>query len=151
MARMHSRKKGKSGSKKPIKKDVPAWSRYKGTEIELLITKLAKEEKTSSQIGMILRDSYGVPDSKLITQKKITKVLEEKKLAKELPEDLMALIKRAFTIRKHMEENKHDYTGLRGLQLTESKIGRLTKYYKKTGKLPQTWKYDPARIRLYIE
>ena len=131
MARMHSRKKGKSGSKKPIKKSVPVWSRYKSNEVELLITKLAKEEKSGSQIGMILRDSYGIPDIKSVTKKKIGRILKEKDLVKDIPEDLMALIKKVFLIRKHMEENKHDYTGLRGLQLTESKIKRLTKYYKR--------------------
>ena len=151
MARMHSRAKGKSGSKKPIKKSSPVWSRYKSNEIELLITKLAKEGKTASQIGMLLRDSYGIPDIKTVTKKKITKILEEKGLVKEFPDDLMALIKKAFIIRKHMEENKHDYTGLRGLQLTESKINRLTKYYKKQNRLAKDWKYDPAKIRLYIE
>ena len=35
MARMHSGKKGKSGSKKPSKKKVHAWIRYKPKEIEL--------------------------------------------------------------------------------------------------------------------
>ena len=52
MARMHSRKKGQSGSKKPLKKEKPTWIRYKPAEIELLIVKLAKEGKTSSEIGI---------------------------------------------------------------------------------------------------
>ena len=101
MARMHSRKKGKSGSKKPIKKSVPVWSRYKSNEVELLITKLAKEEKSGSQIGMILRDSYGIPDIKSVTKKKIGRILKEKDLVKDIPEDLMALIKKVFLIRKY--------------------------------------------------
>ena len=43
MARMHSRKKGKHGSKKPAKKSTPSWTRYKPKEIEMLIAKLAKD------------------------------------------------------------------------------------------------------------
>ena len=62
MARMHSRKRGKAGSKKPMKKVLPLWVRYKSKELELLIVKLAKEGKTPSQIGVILRDTYGIPD-----------------------------------------------------------------------------------------
>ena len=50
MARMHSRKHGKSGSKKPVKKSLPVWLSYRPQEAELLIAKLAKEEKTSYEI-----------------------------------------------------------------------------------------------------
>ncbi len=151
MARMHSRKKGQSGSKKPLKKEKPTWIRYKPMEIELLIVKLAKEGKTSSEIGIILRDIYGVPDVKLIIGKHISKILDEKKLLKELPEDLIALMKRAIFIKKHLERNHHDMTAKRGLQLTDSKIKRLIKYYKKSGKIHVEWKFDPAKLKMYTE
>lgn len=148
---MHSRKRGKSSSTKPSKKALPAWVKYKPKEVELLIVKYAKEGKTASQIGLYLRDEYGIPDVKLITQKSITKILEEKKLAKDIPEDMMALIKKAVMVRKHLEENAKDMPAKRGLQLTEAKIMRLVKYYKSTKKLPADWKYDPKKVRLYVE
>lgn len=151
MARMHSGKKGKSSSKKPLVKTKQSWLRYSSREIEMLVVKLAKEGKPASMIGLVLRDSYGVPDVKIITEKSITLILKEKKLAPKIPEDLMALIKKSITIRKHMEENKQDMTALRGLQLTESKIKRLVKYYKKKKKLPVDWKYDVKSIKLYAE
>lgn len=148
---MHSRKRGKSGSKKPVKKAVPSWVRYKPKEAEMLIVKLAKEGKTPSQIGMVLRDTYGIPDIRTVMKKKISKILDEKKLLKQIPEDLMALMKKAIAVRKHLEANKQDKSAIRGRQLTDSKINRLVKYYKKTNKLPEDWKYDPNRLRLYIE
>ena len=151
MARMHSRRKGKAGSKKPAKKAAPSWLRYKTKEIELLIVKLAKEGKTPSQIGTYLRDVYGMPDVSVIAKKRVTDILKEKKLLKEIPEDLMALMKKAVTLRKHLEENKKDRTALRGLQLTESKIKRIVKYYKRTKKLSVDWKYEPGKISLYLE
>ena len=151
MTRMHSKSKGKSGSKKPLKKTAASWIRYKPKEIELLILKLAKEGKTSSQIGLVLRDTYGIPDVKKITEKKITTILSEKKLMPTLPEDLTNLIKRDIALRKHLERNNKDETAKRGLTLTESKIKRLVKYYKQTGKLAEEWKYEPKRIRFYIE
>jgi len=151
IARMHSRKRGKSGSKKPVKKAVPSWVRYKPKEAEMLIVKLAKEGKTPSQIGMVLRDTYGIPDIRTVMKKKISKILDEKKLLKQIPEDLMALMKKAIAVRKHLEANKQDKSAIRGRQLTDSKINRLVKYYKKTNKLPEDWKYDPNRLRLYIE
>lgn len=151
MARMYSRNKGKSGSTKPIKKSIPTWLRYKPKEVELLITKLAKEGKTASQIGTTLRDVYGIPDVKLVTKKTITSILKEKKLAKDIPEDLMALIKKAILIKKHLESNKQDQPAKRGLTLTESKINKLISYYKKTNALPIDWKYEPDRIRFLID
>ena len=75
MARMHSRDKGKSGSTKPLKK-IPSWSPYKGKEVEKLVIKYSKAGKSSSEIGMILRDCYGIHSVKDLTEKKITQILE---------------------------------------------------------------------------
>lgn len=151
MARMYSRKRGKAGSKKPIKRTIPLWVRYKPKEVEMLIMKLTKEGHTSSKIGAILRDTYGIPDAKFLCKKKISKIMEEKGVKKEIPEDIIALIKRAISIRKHLEENKKDEVAHRGLTLTESKIKRLVKYYKKTGKVASEWKYEPERAGFFVE
>ena len=151
MARKYSRKHGKSGSKKPIKKTLPVWLRYKPNEVEILIVKLAKEEKSSSEIGIILRDTYGIPDVRTLCKKKISQILIEKKTAPELPDDLTALIRKSVAIRKHTETNNKDETAKRGLTLTESKIKLLTKYYKKSGKLDSEWKFDPERAGFYTK
>ena len=118
MARMHSRKRGTSKSTRPTKKNVPVWFRYKPKEIEFLIVKLAKEGKTPSQVGLVLRDTYGIFDASLVAKKSVTQILKEKKLLKTVPEDLTALIKKSISLKKHLEENKHDQPAIRGLQLT---------------------------------
>ncbi len=151
MARMHSRRKGKSGSKKPIKKVLPSWTRYKPKEIELIIVKLAKEGKTTAEIGIILRDTYGIPSIKLLIGKRVNKLLKEKNVVKELPEDLTALIKKNVLIEKHLEKNTKDEVAIRGRGLTQSKIGRLVKYYKNAGKIPADWKYDRKRANILAE
>ena len=151
MARMYSRKKGRSGSTRPKTKQVPAWVRYSAKEAEMLVIKLAKEKKTASQIGLILRDTYGIPDVKSLTGKSISALLKEKKMQPSLPEDLMALIKKNISIRKHLEENKQDQVGKRGLLLCDSKIKRLVKYYQSSGVLPAGWTYDSEKVRLLIE
>jgi len=150
MARMYSGRKGKSGSTKPSKITRLSWVRYKPNEIELLIAKLAKEGKTSSQIGLFLRDVYGIPNIKQVIVKNVTTILKEKNILSKIPEDLMALIKRSITLKKHLESNKHDVPAKRGLELTESKIRKLVKYYKKTKKLEKDWKYDPDKIKILI-
>ncbi len=151
MAKMHSRGRGNSGSKKPLKAAKPTWVRYKPKEIELLVSKLAKEGKTSSEIGIILRDSYGVPSVKMLVGKRINELLKEKKLLPELPEDVIALMKRSVIVKKHLEANKQDMAALRGLQLTDSKIKRLVKYYKRVGTIQPDWKYDPSAVKRYTE
>ena len=151
MARRYSRKKGKAGSKKPSKKAIPLWVRHNPKEVEMLVMKLAKEGNTSSNIGAILRDTYGIPDVELLCKKKISKIMEEKGIKPELPEELVALIKKAVLIRKHLEENKKDEVAHRGLILTESKIKRLVKYYKRVGKLLSEWKYEPERAGFFTE
>ncbi len=151
MARMHSRKKGKSGSKKPAKLTTPTWVSLKPKEVEMLVFKYAKEGKSLSKIGLFLRDEYGVPSVKALTGKTVKQLLAEKKILPEIPEDLMALMRKAVLIRKHQEENRKDQSAKHGLQLTESKINRLAKYYKRTGAIPTTWKYDPEKIKIYVE
>jgi small subunit ribosomal protein S15 len=151
MARMYSRKKGKSGSKKPAKKSSPSWMTYKPKEIEHIILKLHKEGKLTSEIGVIMRDMYGIPNVKAVTKKKISAILKEKGLAPNIPEDLMSVIKSNIAIRKHLEDNKTDQVAKRGLEIAESKIKKLVSYYKKTKVLPEDWSYDPEKIRLLIE
>ncbi len=152
MARMHARRKGKSGSTHMIGRDKhPDWSSLKPREIESHIIDLAKKDKSTSEIGIRLRDQYAVPDVKIATGKKISRILEENKIHSEIPEDLKNLIRRALQIREHLEINRKDITNKRNLQLTESKIRRLVKYYRSTKKLSQDWKYDPKQAKLMFE
>jgi small subunit ribosomal protein S15 len=149
MARMHSRRKGKSKSSKPVgKKQV--WVRYESKEVQVLVQKLAKEGLTASEIGLNLRDSYGIPDTKKITKKSISKILIDSKLNPPLPQDLVDLIKRDISLEQHRENNKKDMTAKRGSILTVSKIKRLAKYYKKKGTLPIKWEYQRDQAKLLI-
>lgn len=147
---MHSRKKGKSGPTKPSKPSVTAWSR-EPKEIEALVIKLAKAENQPSKIGMILRDSYGIPDVQTVTKKKIVQILIENKAAPKLPEDLRALVAKYVATAKHMEQNRKDMGALRGLQLLSSKIGRTAKYYKRKKMLPAEWHFEPSKAKLLLE
>ena len=55
MARINARRKGKSGSTRPIdRKKHPDWSSLNPREVEARIAELAKLGKSTSEIGMIL-------------------------------------------------------------------------------------------------
>ena len=49
-----------------------------------------------------------------------------------------------------MVENHMDLHNKRALQLTESKIRRLVKYYHNTGVLPMDWVYSPSTAEILI-
>ncbi len=129
----------------------PEWIEYSNEEIEELILKLRKEGNSTSLIGIILRDQYGIPDVKLITGKKITKILQDHGQELDYPEDLMNLIKRAVNIRDHLEENPKDLHTRRGLRIIESRIRRLVAYYVREGVLPEGWRYEPRSAALLVK
>ncbi|MEM2135331.1 MAG: 30S ribosomal protein S15 [Candidatus Jordarchaeaceae archaeon] len=150
MARMHSKSKGKSGSTRPPVLKPPEWFDRTPEWVTDKIIELGKAGQPPSMIGLILRDQYGVPLVKAIIGKSITQVLAENGLAPSMPEPLTNLIKKAVTIRKHLEENPKDLHSKRGLQETESKIHRLSKYYKRRKILPPDWRYEPERAATLI-
>ncbi|MCD6549508.1 30S ribosomal protein S15 [Candidatus Micrarchaeota archaeon] len=151
MARMHSRKKGRSASKPPKTKVAPEWVKMSSHEVEDLVVSLAKQGHNPTTIGLILRDEYGIPSVKRICNKSITQILEENGLKPELPDDLVNLMRKAVRVRKHLENNKHDVHNRVKLRHIESKIRRLVKYYTRTKRLPADWRYDPDTAALLVK
>ncbi|URE09558.1 40S ribosomal protein [Musa troglodytarum] len=132
MGRMHSRGKGISSSALPYKRTPPSWLKISAAEVEESICKFSKKGLTPSQIGVILRDSHGIAQVKSVTGNKILRILKAHGLQPGIPEDLYFLIKKAVAIRKHLERNKKDKDSKFRLILVESRIHRLTRYYKRT-------------------
>ena len=142
MGRMYGNGKGISKSSLPYKKRAPRWLNIESSDIIKQIEALAKKGYKPSQIGVILRDNFAIPQSRLITGGKILRILRKKNLAPQIPEDLYSLMKRAVSIRKHIEKNRSDKDSKFRLILVESKIHRLVRYYKLTKNIPSTWRYD---------
>lgn len=140
---MPKQEKGKSHETRPVSKRAPSWCKYQSEEVEALIVKLAKEGNSASRIGTILRDQYSVPLSKPITGKRILKIMKENKFAPAFPEDLASLLKKAESLALHLEKNRTDLYNRRALQLIEAKIHKLSRFYKKEGIVPASWKYEP--------
>ncbi|MBI4017457.1 MAG: 30S ribosomal protein S15 [Candidatus Aenigmarchaeota archaeon] len=151
MARIYSRKHGKSGSKRPVRKTSPKWVRYKADETEQLVLKFAKEGRSSADVGSILRDEYGVPNVRELTGKRIAEIMIANGIYPKMPEDLFNLMKRAVAIMTHLAVHKHDPFAMRGLEITESKIRRLGKYYVRKGRLPEGWIYNREQAKLLVK
>jgi small subunit ribosomal protein S15 len=150
LARMHTRRKGQSGSKKPLRSEPPKWSNTNKEEIENIIQQLASQGKSSSEMGMILRDRYGVPDVTLVTGKKIGTIMKERNVAPKIPEDLNNLIVKVLELKKYVDRNPKDVHNKRSLNNMESKIRRLQKYYHREGVLPADWSYSIQRAEMLI-
>ncbi|MEM2842057.1 MAG: 30S ribosomal protein S15 [Thermoproteota archaeon] len=142
MARLYSHRHGKSHSNRPILITKPSWVQLDASQVEELVVKLAKEGMKKSLIGITLRDQYGVPSVKAVTGKRIGQILKEKKVTAYDMEDLKDLIRQADEMKKHLERYKADRLARHSLQLLESKIRRLVRYYKDNGLLPPDWKYE---------
>ncbi len=152
MARMHTKKRGKSKSRKPV---VDMGLRPEGVmpneEIEEKISGYIKKGIEPRLIGQYLKDEYKVPYIKQVLGKRLTAVMNEKGYEPEFPQDLMDLMKRAVNVRIHLSNNKQDVHNKLRLNRIESKIWRLTKYYKKEGRLDKDWKYDPEKAALIVK
>jgi small subunit ribosomal protein S15 len=150
LARLHSKKHGKSGSRRPAAAKAPSWVKYAPEEVTDLVEKLSKEGLTEPRIGQLLRDQYGIPHVKLVTGKTLTQILVEKGRAPQYPRDLLDLIKRAVNMRQHLKNNSRDIHNRTKLSHVESKIRRLVKYYRGR-RLPEGWAYDPEQAALLVK
>lgn len=69
MGRLHSNGKGISASAVPYSRNPPSWLKTTPDQVVDQICKLAKKGATPSQIGVVLRDSHGIAQVKIVTGK----------------------------------------------------------------------------------
>ena len=151
MARMHSKGKGTSGSSKPNNDTAPSWSESDKGTVEELILKYANEGHSSAKIGSLLRDMHAVPDVRLVMGERISQTLSRNNLDSTYPEDMMNLMRKALSLIDHLSSNKKDLHNRRQLELCESRLRRLAKYYVRTGRISSTWTYKRDQLRLMVE
>ena len=144
MGRMHAPGKGISQSALPYRRSVPSWLKLTADDVKEQIKKLGKKGMTPSQIGIILRDSHGIAQVRFVNGNKILRIMKAVGLKPDIPEDLYFLIKKAVSIRKHLERNRKDIDSKFRLILIESRIHRLSRYYKIKSVLPPNWKYESS-------
>lgn len=76
---------------------------YRNSEVSI---SLLTTDNLFHCLGVILRDSHGVAQVRFVAGNKILRILKSKGMAPEIPEDLYHLIKKAVTMRKHLERNR---------------------------------------------
>jgi len=151
MARIHAKRKGQHGSTRPLLSKNPEWVPIEADEILEFVVKMHSEGYSAAAIGGRLRDLYGVPNVRLATGRSVGQILKAKGVTRDIPEDLRALMKRAVNLQVHVKGNPKDNSNHRGLQLIESKIRRLSRYYKNEGVLPADWDYSLKDAELQVK
>jgi len=151
MARLHAHRKGKSGSTRPFLKANPEWVAMEKADVEDAIFRLHQEGLPAAAIGVRLRDGFGVPSVRLATGRSVSAILKSKGAKTAIPDDLAGLIKRATSLQAHLKDHRKDLSNKRGLQLIESKIRRLSRYYKERGVLPADWDYSLKLADLQVK
>lgn len=151
MAKLHSRKKGKSGTKRPKSRVSPDWVDADLNKLKQLIVKMAKEGVPPSKIGLVLRNDYAIPNITALLGVSLTAFLKKENASPEYPEDLITLIRKAVRMREHIKAANKDTHNKVKLKHVESKINRLVSYYRKTGVLPSDWTYDPEKVALLVK
>ncbi len=100
------------------------WSDKKPKEIESLIIELHKKSNTPEKIGLILRDKYGIPKTKKLIGKRISKIIKEAK--EEIVPEKKGVQGKIEKLEKHIKLNKHDYPAKRSLNKKQWVIHSLS-------------------------
>ena len=105
----------------------PVWLKYSEEEVKEIILKIAEKTPgiTTEKIGLLLRDNYGIPTTKIYGFK-IGDVL--KKAKKYESADLKNLSTKLAKILKHIGTNKQDQKTKRSLILTKAKLKKVNEY-----------------------
>ncbi len=110
------------------KLEKPVWLKYTKDEVKEIILKLADKGLTAEKIGLVLRDQYGIPKTKIYNFK-ISQVLKEKNKFEE-PSKLN-LDKKTKKIIEHYKKNKQDKKAEHALIITKTKLKKIKDYLKK--------------------
>jgi len=105
--------------------EKPAWLKMKEQDIIKIIAELS-EKYQPAQIGLVLRDNYGIPTTK-IYGKKLLSYLKE--LGKNTNPELENAGKKVERMKEHLKSNVTDRKAKHKLQKAQSRLNVLKKYY----------------------
>lgn len=151
MSRIHSGRKGRAGSHRPYPVVRPEWVTVSSEDTVAQAVQLAKGGRSAALVGQMLRDGAGIPSVRAVTGKPLATLLEENGLRPEIPDDLQSLLRRVVHLQRHLETHPSDLANKRGLNLLESRIRRLARYYRQRRRIPESWRYSAAGAALQVE
>ena len=105
--------------------EKPTWVKMKEPGLKKIIAELT-EKHSPSKVGLILRDQYGIPTTKVFG-KKLKAYLKE--LGIETNEDLENAQKKVDNLKEHLKSNITDKSAKHKLQKAQSRLNITQKYF----------------------
>ena len=112
------------------KLEKPTWLKIKEPELKKIIAELS-EKHSPSKVGMILRDQYAIPTTK-IYGKKLKAYLKELGIHKN--EDLENAGKKVERMKEHLKNNITDKRAKHKFQRAQARLNITRKYFKRQNK-----------------
>jgi len=108
----------------------PSWLKLNEEELKKIIVELS-ERYDAPKIGLVLRDQYGIPTTR-VYGKKLSVYLSE--INKNSRPELKNAEKKTEKLKKHLVKNVTDKKAKHKLQKAESRLNLVRKYFKKRDK-----------------
>ncbi len=103
----------------------PTWVKMKEPELKKLVAELS-EKYAPSQVGIVLRDQYGIPTTKIFG-KKLKAYYKD--LGIEYNEDLINAEKKVDNLKEHLKTNITDRKSKHKLQKAQARLNITKKYF----------------------
>jgi small subunit ribosomal protein S15 len=114
-------------------KEKPLWMKLTDEDINAIVVKLAKQGLTSEKIGLQLRDTYGLPTTR-VTGKKLGQILKENNLYEDSTQS--NLEKKEKRVVAHLGKHKQDQRAKRSMIIIRARIAKYEKYKKRKNAEP---------------
>ena len=107
--------------------DKPVWLKMTEKELQKVIAELSQKHPPA-KIGIILRDQYGVPTTRLYG-KKLSEYLKEAGI--ENKQDLESAERKVDRLKEHLKNNVTDRKAKHKLQKAQSRLNIVKKYFSR--------------------
>lgn len=115
-------------AKKQVSMEKPVWLKTSEEDVKKIIAELAGKHQPA-EIGIILRDQYGIPTTK-IYGKKLSVYLKE--LGIEVNEiQLQNVQKKVENLKEHLKNHGQDKKAKHKIQRPQSRVQKMKKYLGK--------------------
>jgi len=114
-------------TKKSAKMEKPVWLKLSEDDMKKIISELAGKHQPA-QIGLILRDQYGIPTTKIFG-KRLSVYLKE--LGIETKADLVNAEKKFDKLKEHMKKHITDKKAKHKSQKAHSNLIKLKQYHSR--------------------
>ena len=113
------------------KKEKPKWLKISEAELKKIIAELVKTEEQPAKIGLILRDKYGIPTTK-VYGKKLVAYLKEAGLTTNI--EVKNAEKKFERMKEHLKNNITDRRTKHKFQKAQSRMNIIKKYAARKNK-----------------